>query len=77
MEFINILIAIGTALGSIYTLKKLFFEKIEKQFEKIDASLKEIRSDIHKIDKRIIRIEDRLEFSNKIVYVQHEELKEN
>jgi len=31
MEVTNIIIAIGTALGSIYTLKKLFFEKIDSK----------------------------------------------
>lgn len=94
MEYTNIITAVCTALGTLYTLKKMFFEKIDKQFEKIDKQferidlqferidhrfnkiddhLRDIRGDIHHLDKRITRIEDRLEFSNKIVYIQHEE----
>ena len=51
----------------------------------VSLQLKELREDIvklgegiSKLDKKISRIENRLEFSNKIVYVQHDEdLKEN
>jgi tetrahydromethanopterin S-methyltransferase subunit G len=45
-------------------------EKLEK---KIDGNTTAIKD----LDRRIQRIEDRLEFSNKVVYVQHEEIKEN
>lgn len=41
--------------------------------KRIDANTKELQN----LDRRIQRIEDRLEFSNKVVYVQHEESKEN
>ena len=37
----------------------------------------ELKEDIHKVDSRIARIEGKLEIPNKIVYVQHEDLKEN
>lgn len=36
-----------------------------------------IRKDVHNVDQRLTRIEARLEFSSKVVYVQHEEMKEN
>lgn len=69
-SFIATIISISVILG-----KK--FDKIEKRFDKIEDELKEIRKEIIALDRRIQKIEDRLEFSNKVVYVQHEEIKEN
>jgi len=53
------------------------FEKIDQKFEKIDEKLEVIKSNISALDRRVQRIEDRLEYSNKVVYVQHEDIKEN
>ena len=41
--------------------------------KRTDANTKELQN----LDRRIQRIEDRLEFSNKVVYIQHDETKEN
>lgn len=46
-------------------------------WKNLSNTIKENTSEIKNLDRRIQRIEDRLEFSNKIVYVQHEEIKEN
>lgn len=70
MDWTNIAIPAGSIIASIFTLKKLVFDDIRSE-------LKEIRKDIQGLDRRIQRIEDRLEYSNKVVYVQHEELKKN
>lgn len=42
---------------------------------KMDALGKDLSKEIQNLDKRLSRIEDRLEFSNKVVYIQHEETK--
>lgn len=79
MDYTNIIIAGCTAVSTVIAISKILgkkFGEIDARFDKIDESLKEIKGDIHSLDKRISRIEDRLEFSNKIVYVQHE-AKEN
>lgn len=54
-------------------LSKKIDEVDSRLGKKIDENTKEIQN----LDRRIQRIEDRLEFSNKVVYVQHEESKEN
>lgn len=53
------------------------WSSIKGKFEKIEGKLDVIAKDIQGLDRRIQRIEDRLEYSNKVVYVQHEEIKEN
>jgi hypothetical protein len=56
-------------------------EKLEKKIdgveEKLEKKIDGNTTAIKDLDRRIQRIEDRLEFSNKVVYVQHEEIKEN
>lgn len=44
---------------------------------KIDSKCDSLSKEIQGIDRRIQRIEDRLEYSNKVVYVQHDQAKEN
>jgi hypothetical protein len=46
---------------------------LTQEIQKVNETL---GAEIQKVDRRIQRIEDRLEFSNKIVYVQHDEVKE-
>jgi chromosome segregation ATPase len=46
---------------------------LRKEIIEIKTELKEIKHAISSLDRRITRIEDRLEFSNKIVYIQKEE----
>jgi len=88
MDWIQTIGIIGVFSGFfIYTLSKLdnqgkgLREDIAKQGKELKEDIanqgKELKEDIHKLDKKISRIEDRLEFSNKVVYVQHEDLKEN
>ena len=49
----------------------------EELRKEANANKEELRKEIHSVDRRLIRLEDRLEFSNKIVYLQHDNIKEN
>ena len=56
------------------------FEKVDKQFEKVDTEIKDMKKDINKLNIKLNRIEDRIEFSGKIVYIkppEDDEPKEN
>lgn len=70
-------IALGKVLWKKFDKIDQQFEKINQQFEKINQQFKELTTSIHELDKRFIHIEDRLEYSNKIVYIKNEEPKEN
>jgi len=43
----------------------------------LSKQIQENRIEIRNLDRRLQKIENRLEFSNKVVYVQHEDLKKN
>lgn len=68
MDFTNIIMAIGTAVGSVYTSKKFFvdktdkkvnqrlkdkFDKVDEHFEQIDQSFTDLKSDIQKLDTKL------------------------
>ena len=68
MEITNILMVLGTAIGSVYTSKKLFvdkvdkkvnqrfkekFEKMDDQLEQIEQSFIDLKSDIQKLETKL------------------------
>jgi len=71
---LEILVPLILMMGWVWkNLSKKIDEKTDNLSKKIDENTKEI----NKLGYRIQKIENRLEYSNKIVYVQHEESKEN
>lgn len=70
MDFTNIITAIATAVGSVYTSKKFFVDKVDKKvnnrfkekfdrmddhFEQTDQSIEDLKSDIKKLEKKVIK----------------------
>lgn len=53
------------------------FKNLSKKIEEVKTDLKENTKEIRKLDRRLQKIEDRLEFSNKVVYVQHQPISED
>lgn len=55
--------------------------KIDNKIDGVKEDIAGVKSDINKLDKRLTRIEARIEFSGKTVYIQQEkpegEVKEN
>ena len=70
-------------IGNLHSEVKENRTAIQNVESKLSAQIKNVesnvRKDIEKIGHRMIRIEDRIEFSNKVVYIkpEKEEQKEN
>jgi len=93
MNLIQIVTTIVGVLTIMHFLRKdtrILSTKIETLETKLSSDLKEVRRDlsddikevrdeVKSIDRRLIRIEDRIEFSGKTIYIQREsdEAKEN
>ena len=68
MDWTQILLASAAVIATVISICQI----IGKKFDKMEDEIKEVRKDIHKVDRRVMKIEDRLEFSNKVVYLQKE-----
>ncbi len=53
------------------------WKNLSKKIDENTTKIVEITLEIRNLDRRLQTIEDRLEFSNKIVYIKQEEAKEN
>ncbi len=72
MDWTQVFVILGVFLGAFLWLAS----KIDNISKDLRSDIKDVRSDVQKLGTRIQSIENRLEFSNKVVYIQHEELKE-
>lgn len=72
-----ILVPLLTVLGFFWKAINKKSKEMESEFKEVRKEIKEVNTTLQGLERRLQRIEDRLEFSNKIVYVQHEEPKEN
>lgn len=85
ISFISVVITMNKTLGKKFDRIDESFKEVRKDIQNVRVELKEdiqnvrveLKEDIHKVDNKIARIEGKLETTNKIVYVQHEDLKEN
>jgi hypothetical protein len=72
MEWTQVFVILGVFLGAFLWLAS----KIDGVRKDLSKEIQDVKKDLNSLDKRFTRVEDRLEFSNKIVYIQHEEKKE-
>jgi len=72
MDWTQVFVILGAFSGMFLYLSS----KIDGLRKDLSSEIDRLKKSIESLDKRIQRIEDRLEFSNKVVYIQHEELKQ-